>query len=790
MSMRSVMRYCTTLSAFVLFLGFSSRATADAICVNEVQFDPLPGAPQWVELLNRSDAPINLAAAIATDEDGNDYEIPVLLPDVPPGAFVVIHFDGLGAAADDYDFGDNVANLHSEPLIIDPFDVGGDQTALYSGLPLTSDNMLAFLAWGTPPGAQAANAVDAGLWPDDQFLPNVAGGGEPLEGPGYATGTGGSIGLPPDTQEIRVESYVGYTEPDVTQGLPNLPPRPAQYLPPEGFASDTNDFAFSWIEIDGSQRYQFQIATDANFTNLVVNEPNVPADQGSFMPGPLPDGDLYWRVRAIDAGGVPGVWSNVRNLFIGFPIDGANQQFDPAPNHKPPHQARAGGSTVSGTVRDARSNNPLGGVTVTIGEQDTITAANGTWSITGVANGAHTVTASLMNYANNSVNINVTGDTPGVNINLTGNSSVIGVAPLAARKDGPLLCLDGNCQRTNANNYAWDNTHTGRANPGTHENWYCTPTAATMMARNYGGTVTIEECANAIWGGDAAPEGDLGHGQCHSVTQIRNSLTFSLQTNLGNLNEMVAKPSAAQMVTWINANRPSRYSTGPHAMVIDGFRWVDKRLQVRYLNTDNNGTVAWVFWNGAGSVAFSRIYVPNTGLTGRNRDPRIGTAAAPVDADADGITDFDEQTRFPTSRTNADTDGDKVNDKNDIASYRFRAVNRNIDGDNIRPEADPDSDGDGCKDGDEDSDHNGVFDVLLGESDVYDPTDVGPAGDLDLDCDVDADDYLIFLLTMGSSFGDPEYLADADYDFDLSITLVDYQYWHFFYLHYAQNNTD
>ena len=50
-------------------------------------------------------------------------------------------------------------------------------------------------------------------------------------------------------------------------------------------------------------------------------------------------------------------------------------------------------------------------------------------------------------------------------------------------------------------------------------------------------------------------------------------------------------------------------------------------------------------------------------------------------------------------------------------------------------------------------------------------------GDLDLDGDVDADDFALFLGAFGSCMGDPNYLDLADFDGDGCITLADYQAW-------------
>ena len=66
------------------------------------------------------------------DEDGNIYRIPAALPSAPAGARVVVIFDGQGSSANDLDFGDGVATLHSPPGMVNILEDNGDQVALYN----------------------------------------------------------------------------------------------------------------------------------------------------------------------------------------------------------------------------------------------------------------------------------------------------------------------------------------------------------------------------------------------------------------------------------------------------------------------------------------------------------------------------------------------------------------------------------------------------------------------------------------------------------------------------------
>jgi len=72
--------------------------------------------------------------------------------------------------------------------------------------------------------------------------------------------------------------------------------------------------AFTWRSARRAESYEFQLAADPRFRSIV--------DKGSFdtrntaatIPGSLPDGAYYWRVRGVSAGGDAGRWSRSRSL--------------------------------------------------------------------------------------------------------------------------------------------------------------------------------------------------------------------------------------------------------------------------------------------------------------------------------------------------------------------------------------------------------------------------------------------------------------------------------------------
>ena len=124
------------LLGMVLILSAQPAMSATSgIHINEVLFNPGDGAYQWVELKNSGTTAVNIGGYRITNETGAWYTIPAALPAVPSGAFVVVVFDGAGGGGDDYDFGDKVATLHSEPELVNILGRTAGQCALYDSSP-------------------------------------------------------------------------------------------------------------------------------------------------------------------------------------------------------------------------------------------------------------------------------------------------------------------------------------------------------------------------------------------------------------------------------------------------------------------------------------------------------------------------------------------------------------------------------------------------------------------------------------------------------------------------------
>ncbi len=76
--------------------------------------------------------------------------------------------------------------------------------------------------------------------------------------------------------------------------------------------------AFSWAPVAGAAKYQIQIASDANFASLAEDGTFFTRNTRATLRRALPDGQLWWRVRASDASGTASSWSTPRSISKGW----------------------------------------------------------------------------------------------------------------------------------------------------------------------------------------------------------------------------------------------------------------------------------------------------------------------------------------------------------------------------------------------------------------------------------------------------------------------------------------
>lgn len=349
-------------TAGILLAQEQDSPAAGTVLITEIMPNPADG-PEWVELYkpagDRLFLPLVTHAASGTslvsaaaesagaqplanaslagwqlgNEEGVWYTLPSDLPPVPPTAYIVVYFDGKGAAANDYDFSDNVAELHTPAGMTGAFGDGEGQAALYSSESHSAETIQSFLAWGnTPPGTAAQNAAEAGIWKTSWAVPAEANAGDIVE----ASTTGLAFGLIPGGEATQLDGWSAYDEENSTPGAANIAPRPRWLKTENGAVMDVNEFAVGWQVVPGAEEYQFQMATEDSFArpevDVMTMEPSyVPSSHpmqtratqprvGSQIQTPKLDAGIYvWRVRA-KVNGLWSPWSLIGNLELVAPF--------------------------------------------------------------------------------------------------------------------------------------------------------------------------------------------------------------------------------------------------------------------------------------------------------------------------------------------------------------------------------------------------------------------------------------------------------------------------------------
>ncbi len=310
------------------------------IVLNEVMPKAATGAVEWLEIRNTepfvgklylplmahaatnsaADAAATPAAANATpalvegaavaiggwqvvNKAGLLYTIPDVLPPVPSGGFVIVYFDGLGPAADQLQFVNDVAKLHTLPGLVNVLDDAADQVALYMSSEHTPATLRDFVAWGAPP-QQATDALTNGLWRAGEYLDFAPSGG-------YVAPGDVALSLQPNEAVGRFPGYGDtwsiYRSQQLTPGTANPIPDPPFSRPANGEIVDAANVVLGWSVLPHATRYHVQIATDATFATLVVNTTSPYADY--HHSGLLGPGLFYWRIRTETGNGDLGPWS-------------------------------------------------------------------------------------------------------------------------------------------------------------------------------------------------------------------------------------------------------------------------------------------------------------------------------------------------------------------------------------------------------------------------------------------------------------------------------------------------
>jgi len=692
---RSVLSWIALVTVFAMLLPVGSMAAdriskpassakleADAsagVFINEVMFAPTSGGYEWVELKNGGTTPVQLLGYYITDEDGNEYRLPAALPAVPPGAFVVVLFDGQGEAGNDLDFADNVATLHTAPGLVDVFEDSADQVALYNTarsvyLPLvlagspgltqggawhtsasapaadvvTASGIVSFVAWGADPKTDDDRAVSAGVWGEGLYKDLRQIGAETPQ-PVYP---GRSLGLlPGGAASFSPDNWVHYQVAEVTQGQDNPIPGIAGSYAVSGATIDSATFAIGWPFAEGATAYHFQMDNNSDFSSP---EYDLMLDGPAFVPNSaVPDGKYYWRVAVVQ-NGQAGPWST--------PAEINSLTFT--------------GSVGSAALRPAAASAKVLGIQWQLQRKDT----------------------GMVCHAGDSETGSAPWDAP------------------HPETGAPTAHGDTYCERASISMLAsYYGGHLSQDRIA-FEDYSREPVDQLGHSKN-GNTTTIGD--QLTWANITAPR----FGGKPTFAQVKawienNQPLITRIPNAGGHFRVIDGYSEIEDLS----GGPTQY-------------WVHL--------LDPYTKACWVLWNGDATSAVWVGPSGPGGAPSVRSDEDVDNDGVPdtmEDSDGDGLVDFDER-RFGTSPSNPDSDGDGVPDKADMREYVFDADGRysprraDWDGDGAPKERDPDNDrklNDGSKDGWEDANHNGKQDA--GETSNFNKADDGdctpPSGDM------------------------------------------------------------
>ena len=670
-------------------------ATAGAIQINEVMFDPSAGTFEWVEFKNISTSPVQMSGWSLTDEDENWYKFPRNMPAIPAGDFVVVNFDGLGNSFDEYDLADHVIHLHSPAGLVNIFEDDSDQASLYrvseyvylpllqragseTGTTYTTTPTYpieSFIAWGSAPGDDAVKAVLTGLWFKDRYISLSRG----LGVDNYNGVRGESIGLLPGNTTNYLRDGVLYQPSEVTIGEDNVVPAISWYTPEDGAAVAGTTFAVAWNPVADSIGYRFQLDDNVDFESPLIDE--VLIEPRYVDPVGIPEGVFYWRVQT----GYSGTASNWSlpvsiEIFSFSAVDLVDEDSNPDSaiainasktlgiiwqlQHKDTRMLDLEGSSESGKTR-----------------WDSSHEADGDWEI-------------------------------------------------------------GNGNSVLANDL---------------DKMYCVRASTAMMASYYGGILSQDRISYEFFNNTSvSPDTDLGFGRGPIEAEIIDWLDWALGDPHA-VTYYSGKPPINLIKQWIDEGRVIGSIIPGHMRVIDGYgddligrdtiHVLDPTLGAHWKAYGNDPIIAvWV-----GPVG--RSGAPNV----RSDEDIDGDGIRDTidDSDGDGIVDFDERNRFHTNPNNNDSDADGVKEKADVREYIFdndgdyRPRQADFDNDGLRKELDSDNDNGGSKDGCEDSNLNGKYEPSFGETNNFDrghekecevlPGEmiVIPGGDFPMGCDPD-----------------------------------------------------
>jgi len=625
----------------------STHAQTEGILIlNEISPWPSDGVV-WVELLNPSDQTVPLADWSVQFLSGYSFTFPEDSPEIVPGGLHLLNISG-----------GNPLNPNGDGCVL----VGPD------------------------------GPVDAVTWGDTEIVTGIGlPHGPPLKSEYEVFSEDQGLYLPDDTI-IRIpgswppkcdtwigsEHWVIRAADSASRGAPNPFPKPWLMMPDDGVRT-ASDFALGVSGAGWTSGVTFQVSTDENFENVIIEET---VDNCSLWIDSIEPGTYWWRVKASDSD----VWCGHQS-FTRLDLDLDEMAAE---------TGNLEGKPDIGSGRlVARAKGGGGGFRLT-----------------------EILSLGLRHQSQRKDTSMVCMD----GCMMTGQYAWDVAHPSGTHggEHNPKYCVRA-CLAIVAGQYG---------------NTLSQDRIGYYLFEEAGSASHVAQETGHI--GD--PYGDLGHGVGVSYADIRLALNWIYNQPSGSSKAWVwwanvfndPSPAKDSMVEFIDIDRPLIWGHRGHARVIDGYAVIleNELIEVNFVHvidpwfTDTQAA-AWFDFNPATDDVF--VFPPTTGFPDRSDDPELA-----MDSDGDGLNDFDETRRLLTDPNNPDSDVDGIHDKEDMLEYLFNPdgwyipLPRDYDNDGAAKELDPDNDDPrdtSSRDGCEDANSNGFLDANGRETFNFDLAD-------------------------------------------------------------------
>lgn len=260
----------------------------------------------WIELHNPTEQEIKVQDFSLVINDTFKYALPKKLSTIPPKAFIVLKFDGRGNKEGNYEFKNGLFVLHLSAKFKEALKPQAGQIAVY-----VSKELVGFVSWGKPGSKASLTPERHKIWRSRWFVPTHPSFGLYL--PDSKLPKQFTIGLPPDSQGLTPDDWVIYPAAQGTPGKPNVVPLPIAFTLTDGAVVRSEDIAVGWTSTKYAKQYEFQLAKDPDFSQIVEQKV---LSSSYFKPDrPLPEGEYYYRVKTIDWTGRKSSWSRTMKVI-------------------------------------------------------------------------------------------------------------------------------------------------------------------------------------------------------------------------------------------------------------------------------------------------------------------------------------------------------------------------------------------------------------------------------------------------------------------------------------------